>query len=148
MDHAIIKGAEWVLTPETSEGAPEAIYGAQCVRCGRERWSDNDPRPIGVWAIDHSRTDPTHCQFLMTTHKHWRVDPNPSHHTRPSAHFTPPDAPPQLPRTCHARPRAPRPWLTALRCATTKTVHFAGLAVIVGLSAACGFVIGLIVAMG
>ncbi|WKX72403.1 hypothetical protein [Streptomyces sp. XD-27] len=142
MDHAIIKGAEWVLIPETGEGAPEAIYGAQCIPCGRERWSDNDPRPVGVWAIDHTRTDPTHCQYLMTTHKHWRVAPNPSSQATPVPP-TPPRATPQPRRTCHARPR---PRLTGLKRITTKAARFVGLACLVALSVACGFAAGVLIA--
>ncbi|WKX69980.1 hypothetical protein [Streptomyces sp. XD-27] len=81
MDHTLIKGAEWMLSPETAEGAPRGIYGAQCLTCAEESGLvDDDTRPVGVWAIAHTRDNPTHRQFLVTTHKHWRVEPVPANH--------------------------------------------------------------------
>ncbi|WP_431044281.1 hypothetical protein ACQUSR_21840 [Streptomyces sp. P1-3] len=75
---AIIKGAEWVLSPESGEGAPQAIYGVECMTCAQSSGLvDDDPRPVEVWTINHTRAEPTHRQFLVTTQKHWRVDPNP-----------------------------------------------------------------------
>ncbi|MDX6350789.1 MAG: hypothetical protein QOF84_5579, partial [Streptomyces sp.] len=32
----IITAAEWTLGAETAEGAPQGIFGAQCITCGAE----------------------------------------------------------------------------------------------------------------
>ncbi|WP_431042848.1 hypothetical protein ACQUSR_13720 [Streptomyces sp. P1-3] len=74
----IVKGAEWVLSAETAEGAPEGIFGAQCIRCGEEVWMDNDRRPVQAWMIDHTRGDPAHAQFRFTVERFCRVDPAPA----------------------------------------------------------------------
>jgi hypothetical protein len=107
--HTILKGAEWVLQAERAEGAPEAIYSVACLTCTAESGRfDNDPKPVSVWAINHTRQlGAAHCQFIVTTEKHWRVDRVrggggngertmvlPRVHARPGA------------RGGHARPRA------------------------------------------
>jgi ferric-dicitrate binding protein FerR (iron transport regulator) len=95
--HTILKGSEWVLSAERAPGAPEAIYGAECMTCeAASAWVDNDPKPIGVWAIEHTRHDPEHRQFLVTTQRHWRVDP-----VRPAPVPRPRTTPPAR---AHARP--------------------------------------------
>ncbi|WKX71915.1 hypothetical protein [Streptomyces sp. XD-27] len=74
----IVKGAEWVLSAETAEGAPRGIFGAQCLRCGDECWMDDDRRPVEAWIIDHTRSDAAHAQFRFTTERFCRVDPAPA----------------------------------------------------------------------
>jgi hypothetical protein len=100
--HVILKGAEWVLTSERPAQAPDALYVAQCLACRAESdLADNDPKPAGVWAIEHTRSaGRDHCRFRVTTEKHWRVDPVPP--AAGTAVTTPP-----RPRT-HARPRTRR----------------------------------------
>lgn len=65
-----------MLVPEAGEGAPDAIYGLECMQCDASSGLvDNDARPVGVWAVDHTLRDPTHRQYLLTIQKHLRVDP-------------------------------------------------------------------------
>lgn len=76
--HTIVKGADWLLSPETGTGVPDSIHGVQCLRCTAESGlTDNDPRPSEAWAIEHARTHPAHSRYLATTQKHWRVQPTP-----------------------------------------------------------------------
>jgi hypothetical protein len=74
--HVILKGSDLMLSAERAEGAPEAIYGAECLMCEAESGLvDNDPKPVEVWALEHARRfGLSHGQFLVTTQKHWRVD--------------------------------------------------------------------------
>jgi hypothetical protein len=75
----ILRGAEWVLTSERPQAAPDALYVVQCLICRAESGLvDNDPKRAGVWAMEHARrTGREHCQFRVTSQKHWRVDPVP-----------------------------------------------------------------------
>jgi hypothetical protein len=75
--HVILKGAEWMLSSERAAQAPDALYVAQCLVCRAESGLvDNDPKQAGVWAIEHARrSGREHCQFRVTSEKHWRVDP-------------------------------------------------------------------------
>ncbi|WP_442811931.1 DUF7848 domain-containing protein [Streptomyces sp. NBC_01803] len=77
MSHAVIRGAEWVLSAERAEGAPDGIYGAECLWCGEASpLVDDDSKPVGMWALDHAlRLGLDHGQFLVTSQRHWRVDP-------------------------------------------------------------------------
>jgi hypothetical protein len=74
--HPILKGAYWVLHAERSAGAPEAMYGAECMRCdAASGWVDNDVKPVGMWALTHTQQlGLDHSQFIVTTQTHWRVD--------------------------------------------------------------------------
>ncbi|WP_431042101.1 hypothetical protein ACQUSR_09410 [Streptomyces sp. P1-3] len=144
MDRTVIKGSEWMLSPETAEGAPQGIYGAQCITCGQESGLvDDDTRPVGVWAIAHTRDSPTHRQFLVTTHRHWRVDPTP---TTPAPGPEPTERRPQLPRA-HAKPRTPR-LPPALRLAARRALAYSGVLFLVGMSVTCGAVVALSLATG
>jgi hypothetical protein len=73
----VLRGAELALTAERAEGAPEAIYLVECLTCPADSGRvDDDPKPVAVWALEHARRfGPDHGQFLVTTQKHWRVDP-------------------------------------------------------------------------
>jgi hypothetical protein len=75
--HVILKGAYLALSAERAEGAPEAMYGVECLMCeAKSGLVDNDPKPVEVWALEHARTNGlSHGQFLVTTQRHWRVDP-------------------------------------------------------------------------
>jgi hypothetical protein len=68
----ILKGSAWVLSAERAAGAPGAMYGVECLTCRAESgWVDNDPKPVEVWTIEHTRQHgPGHGQFLVTTQKH------------------------------------------------------------------------------
>lgn len=145
----ITKGADWTLSPETAEGAPEGIYGAQCLICGQESGlMDNDPRPVRAWTIEHTRHDPTHRQFSLTTERFCRVDPTPTPDQQSGAN--PPVALPQPtaddrppgPRT-HARRRTPR-----LRRALAHVGRFAGPIYLAAMASACGLTVGILLAMG
>jgi hypothetical protein len=130
--HVILKGAEWVLSAERAAQAPAALYVAQCLVCQAESAVvDNDPKPAGVWAIEHARrTGRDHCQFRVTTEKHWRVDPTP-----PAAGTT--VTTPPRPRS-HARPRARR-----LRRALAHTGPLALAALVVAVVfIGCGYLLG------
>lgn len=86
--HTILKGAEWVLAPETGLGVPDGIYGAQCMLCAEHSGlTDADDRPAMVWSMEHTRAHPDHRQYLVTARRHWRVDPAP----RPAAQPAPPE---------------------------------------------------------
>ncbi|WP_456112187.1 DUF7848 domain-containing protein [Streptomyces specialis] len=100
MSHAVIRGAEWVVSAERAECAPDGLYGARCLRCGAgSPLSDNDPKPVGMWALDHTRwLGLEHSQFVVTSQRHWRVDP-----ALPVARVKRPDQA-RSPRA-HARPR-------------------------------------------
>ncbi|WP_059008207.1 DUF7848 domain-containing protein [Streptomyces specialis] len=77
MSRVVIKGAEWVLSAERAQGAPDGIYEARCLWCGAESpMVDDDSRPVGMWALDHTRRlGLEHGQFVVTSQRHWRVDP-------------------------------------------------------------------------
>jgi hypothetical protein len=103
--HVILKGTDLVLSAERAEGAPEAIYGVECLMCTAESGLvDNDPKPVEVWALEHTRHQGlAHGQFLVTTQKHWRVDPL---HRVPAPGPVVPDAQQRPHRPgAHARPR-------------------------------------------
>ncbi|SOD64028.1 hypothetical protein SAMN06297387_1147 [Streptomyces zhaozhouensis] len=71
---AIVLAADWVLTEERGTGAPEAIYGVDCMTCeARSPLFDDDHLPVAVWAIQHTQQEPTHTLFLSRVEKHWRV---------------------------------------------------------------------------
>ncbi|AVZ73986.1 hypothetical protein SLUN_19260 [Streptomyces lunaelactis] len=77
--HTIITAAEWTLTAETAEGAPQAIFSAVCLTCGAEAQPvDGERLPVEVWALKHTGLHPTHRQFKAVTECFWRVDPAPS----------------------------------------------------------------------
>jgi hypothetical protein len=47
--HTILKGSEWVLSAERGAGAPESMYGVECLTCRAESgWVDNDPKGVEV----------------------------------------------------------------------------------------------------
>ncbi len=70
----VVKGADWVLCEERGEGAPEAIYGAECLACGaRSPLFDNEALPVAVWALQHTAQQPDHARFLSRTERHWRA---------------------------------------------------------------------------
>ncbi|UED85697.1 hypothetical protein [Streptomyces profundus] len=72
----LIRSADWVLSEERGAGAPQAIYGAECMTCGdRSTLADNDAQPVAVWCIFHTQQDPDHDLFLVRAEKHWRVHP-------------------------------------------------------------------------
>jgi hypothetical protein len=126
--HVILKGAEWVLSSERPARAPDALYVAQCLVCRAESdAADNDPRPAGVWAIEHTRrTGPDHCRFRVATERHWRVDPVP-----PAVGHPPPPAP-----RAHARPHERR---------LHRAVTLAGPLILMVLAVAfigCGYLLG------
>ncbi|WP_431043745.1 hypothetical protein ACQUSR_18895 [Streptomyces sp. P1-3] len=132
----IAKGADWMLSAETAEGAPEGIFGAQCLRCGDECWLDDDRRPVEAWMIDHTRTDPAHHQFRFTAERFCRVGPVPP--PRHGATQVVPAVPAhrqvatapmsRLPAgtPAHARPRAPRRAAKAIRRALARVGRCAG----------------------
>ncbi|MDT0270678.1 hypothetical protein RM844_30840 [Streptomyces sp. DSM 44915] len=71
---SIVKGADWVLCEERGVGAPEAIYGVECLGCGAASpLFDNDPLPVAVWALQHTQQLPEHTRFLSRIERHWRV---------------------------------------------------------------------------
>lgn len=150
----IIKGAEWVLTAEQGEGAPEGIYGAQCLMCFEVSvLSDNDVRPVGVWAIEHTRKSPSHCQFRLTTERFCRVDPTPAVPTpkppwddgqgppSPSAGDQPPG------RQARARQRT---WKIppAARRLAARSCRYAGPLLLIAISVTCGLVVGIVFGTG
>ncbi|WKX72688.1 hypothetical protein [Streptomyces sp. XD-27] len=149
MDHTVIKGAEWMLGPETAEGAPQGIYGAQCITCAQESGLvDDDTRPVGAWAIAHTRENPTHRQFLVTTHRHWRVDPTPpTQPPEPTPEPEPTHEPPRLPRSHAKPPRTPR-LPPALRLAARRVLAYSGVLYLLGMSLACGAAVALSLATG
>jgi hypothetical protein len=115
--HIILRGAELALTAERAPGAAEALYVAECLLCRAESGlAAYDPKPVAVWSIEHTRHhDLNHCQFLVTTRQHWRVDP--------LLASAPEPARPPTPRT-HARPR---PRTTVLRTAADAAAFAAPL---------------------
>ncbi|WKX72115.1 hypothetical protein [Streptomyces sp. XD-27] len=142
MDRTIIKGAEWMMSPETAEGAPQGIYGAQCLACAEESGLvDDDSRPVGVWAIAHTRDHPTHQQFLVRTERHWRVDPTPAVQAGGPAVAC--EAAPGA--RVHAKPR-PLRLRPAVSSALRRVVAYSGLLFLVGLAVSCGVVIGMTLA--
>ncbi|WP_062218031.1 hypothetical protein [Streptomyces sp. NBRC 109706] len=71
---AIIRSADWVLTDEHGAGAPEGIFGVECMTCeARSPLFDNDQQPVAVWAIHHVQEQPEHDLFLARAEKHWRA---------------------------------------------------------------------------
>lgn len=82
---AVIKAADWILSTETSEGAPEDIFFAECLTCARRSVvADNNQETVEIWALQHTFLNPTHRRFRLTTESVWRVDPTPGnpHHIR------------------------------------------------------------------
>ncbi|MFI1398493.1 hypothetical protein [Streptomyces sp. NPDC020681] len=76
--HTIIKAAEWTLTAESGEGAPQATFSAICLKCGAEAEpADGERLPVEVWTLKHTGLHPTHRQFKAATEYFWRVDPAP-----------------------------------------------------------------------
>lgn len=76
MTRSIIKAADWTLGPETSTGAPEAIFSALCLSCGEESQPTGDDRlPVEVWVLKHTGRNPAHRQFKATAETFWRVTP-------------------------------------------------------------------------
>ncbi|WKX70999.1 hypothetical protein [Streptomyces sp. XD-27] len=123
----VTKGADWMLCAETAEGAPEGIFGAQCLRCGDECWWDDDRRPVDAWMIDHTRTDPAHHQFRFTAERFCRVGPvPPPRHGATQVVATAPTS--RLPAgvAAHARPRTPRRTAKAVRRALARVGRHAG----------------------
>lgn len=138
------RGALWELLAETAEGAPHMIYGAECLACPETCRMDNNPRPVQAWAIAHTHAHPTHRQYLLTSQKHGRVTPVlHDHHTprptarRPEAPAAPPGEPPD-PYPSGALRSLLRPAARVLAAVG----RYAGLLFVVGLSTACGLVIG------
>lgn len=115
--HVVRKGAAFVLSAERAPGAPEAMYRVECMTCWAESsWVDNDAKPVEVWALEHARHHGlAHDRFLVTTQRHWRVDPV---HPAAAAPGAPEVGEPQQPRAsgAHARYRRPRPpWRAVFR---------------------------------
>lgn len=128
MTTTIIKGAEWVLSAERAEGAPDAMYRVECMTCeSASRWTDNDPRPVGMWALLHTQTWPDHRQFLATTQDHWRVDRVPQRAESPPGPATPAEA--VRPLTAGAAPAHPWPlWSGLVRQLWRRAVAYVGRA--------------------
>ncbi|WP_018381915.1 DUF7848 domain-containing protein [Wenjunlia vitaminophila] len=38
-------------------------------------WADGDPRSVRAWAIGHTRANPTHRRYLLSTQRRGRVVP-------------------------------------------------------------------------
>ncbi|WP_062205332.1 hypothetical protein [Streptomyces sp. NBRC 109706] len=65
----------WLLAPVREQGAPEGIFGGECVTCGElSPLVDDDPQPVAIWAIRHTQREPSHGLFLFRAEKHWRVE--------------------------------------------------------------------------
>ncbi|WP_442811851.1 DUF7848 domain-containing protein [Streptomyces sp. NBC_01803] len=112
----ILRGADWVVAGEPDEEAPVGRCGAICTTCHDASPWENDPKRIGMWALDHTRQHgPAHSLFLTTTQRHWRAYPA---STTPAT-SAPYSHAPRPPRT-HARPRTRWPrhaGITAARIA-------------------------------
>ncbi|MEU8604722.1 hypothetical protein [Streptomyces parvulus] len=74
---AIIKAAEWMLGPETAEGAPrEPMYESDCTSCGESSGAtDNEQLPAEVWALKHTGVHPDHRTYRAIMTSFWRVSP-------------------------------------------------------------------------
>lgn len=146
----ITKGADWTLSRETAEGAPEGIYGAQCLTCAeRSGLMDNDPRPIRAWTIEHTRQKPRHRQFRFTTEQFCRVDPTPAAPPVPGPVGTvPPVAPARPTADAHsAEPRAhARRRTRKARRVLAYLGRFAGPIFLVVMASTCGLVVGVLLA--
>ncbi|MFE2426355.1 hypothetical protein ACFXJ5_06295 [Streptomyces sp. NPDC059373] len=74
----IIKAAEWTLSVETGEGAPQNIFAVLCIACGVESPAvDDDRLAVELWALQHTGSHPTHRQYQPKILGFWRVDPAP-----------------------------------------------------------------------
>jgi hypothetical protein len=106
-----------MLCAERAEESPDAAYCAECLTCQAESaWFEDDPRPVQVWALDHTeREGLAHNQFRVTAHNYWRVDPR--HAPVGAAPWPPrsslpagvasaaPEGPPSRRSGAHAKPR-------------------------------------------
>jgi hypothetical protein len=150
--HTILKGSRLVLHAERAKGAPDGIYSAACMTCPEESGRvDSDPGPVAQWVMLHTEQHgPEHSQFLVTTDRHWRVDPvrppgsMPAEgHSEQTLRLAPVDPAPQV--RAHARRRARRPWETAARRAAAHAGDVSGPFVILALITVCtlgGYLLG------
>ncbi|MFE4991446.1 hypothetical protein ACFRH4_08850 [Streptomyces mirabilis] len=74
---AVIKAAEWMLGPETAEGAPQnPMYEAECTSCMEQSGCTEGERlPAEVWALKHTGANPTHRTYRAIITSFWRVEP-------------------------------------------------------------------------
>ncbi|WP_449657203.1 DUF7848 domain-containing protein [Streptomyces boetiae] len=114
----IIRGAEWTVAGEPDPDEPAGRIGVACTTCTDASPWENDPKRVGMWALDHThRHGHVHSLFLVTAQRHWRAYPTRSDATPGTA--APRTRAPRPPRA-HARPRTRwlrRSGLTAARLA-------------------------------
>jgi hypothetical protein len=114
----ILRGADWTVAGEPDPDTPVGRTGAVCATCRDASPWENDPKLVGMWAIDHTHQHgPVHTLFHVTTQRHWRAYPTPGS-TTPGV-SAPGTRTPRQPRA-HARPRSRwlrRAGLTAARMA-------------------------------
>jgi hypothetical protein len=135
--HTILQGAGLVLRAERAEGAPDGIYLAECLACPETSGRvDSEPNPVACWAILHTeRHGLAHSQFLVTTERHWRVDPRvpgdaPAAHSSGRTRTAGPVRP-------HVRQRLPGRWEAATRRAAARAGLLSGPFVVSALVTVC-----------
>ncbi|WP_445195104.1 DUF7848 domain-containing protein [Streptomyces odontomachi] len=75
--YAVLTGAEWVLRAVGDLGGREAVYGAQCTTCRETSGQGADvARSVGAWAVEHTRANPNHRNYVSVVRTQWRVDPD------------------------------------------------------------------------
>ncbi|MFC4609706.1 hypothetical protein ACFO9E_18075 [Streptomyces maoxianensis] len=74
---SLIKAAEWTLSTDTAQGAPqEPMYESECTTCAESSGATEGSRVHPeIWALKHTGSHPTHRQFRAVITSFWRVSP-------------------------------------------------------------------------
>ena len=75
--HTIIRAADWHLSKDTQDGAPQgSLYEAECTTCGAQSGVTEGQRlPAEMWALKHTGKHPLHRSFRAVQTTFWRITP-------------------------------------------------------------------------
>jgi hypothetical protein len=70
----VLRYAQWLISRDTSEGAPaEPLHEMQCTTCSERSAASSDVAAAQDWALQHSGRYPSHTGYRETVTRFWRT---------------------------------------------------------------------------
>ncbi|MEV8475178.1 hypothetical protein [Streptomyces sp. NPDC051173] len=71
--HAVIRYADWMISPETAPEAPAIVHELQCTTCRSSSEANEDFETVRNWAFQHVGRHPSHTAYREIIHRFWRA---------------------------------------------------------------------------